>query len=67
MPNGRSRATPCPVSNVQRGAPLEPCLVKIWITPAAASVPYSVLAAEPLMTSMRSMSAGLMSLSGLAW
>ena len=67
MPNGRSWANPCPVSNDQRGAPLTPCLVKIWMTPAAASVPYSVLAAEPLMISTWSMSAGLMSFSGLAW
>ena len=36
------------------------------MTPAAASVPYSVLAAEPLMISMWSTSAGLMSFSGLA-
>ncbi len=36
-----------------------PFLVMIWITPAAASAPYSVAAAGPLMTSMDSMSAGL--------
>jgi len=40
-------------------SPALPRLVKIWITPAVASVPYSVDAAEPLMTSMRSMSLGL--------
>jgi hypothetical protein len=36
-------------------------LVKIWMTPPLASVPYSVLAAGPLTISTRSMSAGLMS------
>ena len=33
----------------------------IWMTPALASVPYSVAAAGPLMISMLSMSPGSMS------
>ena len=53
------------VWNVQRDAPACPRLVKIWMTPDAASVPYSVVAAGPLITSMRSMSEGSMSLRGL--
>ena len=36
----------------QRGDPREPDLVKIWITPAEASVPYSVAAAAPLRISI---------------
>jgi hypothetical protein len=36
------------------------------MTPAAASVPYKVAAAAPLMISMRSMSFGFTSFSGLA-
>ena len=48
-------------------APVVPRFVKIWITPAAASVPYSVDAAAPFTISMRSMSSGLMSLSGDAF
>ena len=38
------------------GAPGVPFLVKIWITPVAASDPKRVEAAPPLVTSMRSMS-----------
>ncbi len=41
-------------------APGRPFFVMIWMTPAAASAPYSVAAAGPLMTSMDSMSSGLM-------
>ena len=47
--------------------PATPRRVKIWMTPAAASVPYRVAAAAPFTTSMRSMSSGLMSFSGLAF
>jgi len=45
------------------GAPWRPRFVMMWITPFDASVPYSVAAAGPLMTSMLSMSSGLKSLS----
>jgi hypothetical protein len=45
-------------------SPATPRFVKIWITPFDASVPYSVVAAAPLMTSTRSMSSGAMSWSG---
>src|SRR3712207_2910686 len=65
-PNLSAREKPWSTSAVHEGRPVLPRFVKIWITPAAASVPYSVAAAAPLMISMRSMSAGLMSLIGLA-
>ena len=45
--------------------PLVPFLVMIWITPFAASAPYSVAAAGPFTTSIDSMSSGLMKSSGL--
>ncbi|MXV97026.1 MAG: hypothetical protein F4Z92_14460 [Gemmatimonadetes bacterium] len=48
---------------VKRAAPGVPFLVKIWITPFEASVPYRVAAAGPLMTSIDSMLLGSMSLS----
>ena len=41
--------------------PSTPRLVMIWMTPLAASVPYKVAAAGPLMISMLSMSLGSMS------
>src|SRR5688572_18152625 len=47
------------LSAVHTGARAEPRFVKTWMTPADASVPYSVLAAGPEMISMRSMSLGL--------
>ena len=65
MPIFLDHPVPCWTSAVHTGAPDEPRLVKTWMTPAAASVPYSVVAAEPLMISMRSMSAGLIWSSGL--
>jgi hypothetical protein len=43
-----------------------PRLVMICTTPFEASVPYSVVAAGPLMISMDSMSSGLMSFNRLA-
>ena len=46
---------------LNRGAPALPRLVKIWITPLDASLPYSVAAAAPFRTSMRSIDSGLMS------
>src|SRR5207249_9016309 len=52
---------PCSLMKSQRGEPREPVLVKTWITPADASVPYSVAAAAPFKTSMRSIASGLMS------
>ena len=52
--------SPPSTESVHAGAPAEPRFVKIWITPPAASVPYSVVAAGPFTTSTRSMSAGLM-------
>ena len=57
----------CWVSRLHTGAPAAPRLVNTWMTPAEASVPYRVVAAEPLMTSMRSMSLGSMKFSGCAW
>ena len=64
-PNGCIHPVPCWISAVHTGAPAEPRLVKTWMTPAEASVPYRVVAAEPLMTSMRSMSLGLIMSSGV--
>ena len=52
---------PRAVNAVKRAAPGVPFLVKIWITPFDASVPYSVAAAGPLMTSIDSMLLGSMS------
>ena len=49
---------------VHCAAPALPCLVKIWMTPPEASVPYSVVADGPFTISMWSMSSGAMSLSG---
>src|SRR5262245_49421418 len=57
---GRSSAA-CSALKFQRADPVEPFLVKIWITPFEASVPYSVAAAAPFSTSMRSMDDGSMS------
>ena len=65
-PNGRDCTYPWSTLRVHCGRPVRPFLVKIWITPAAASVPYRVAAAAPLMISTRSMSFGLMSFRGLA-
>ncbi len=59
-----ARFRDCLASKVHTGAPEEPLFVKTWITPADASVPYSVVAAAPLMISIRSMSFGLMLFSG---
>ncbi len=47
---------PCSMRAVTRARPGRPRLVKIWITPVAASDPYSVLAAPPFVISTRSMS-----------
>src|SRR5512141_2915705 len=47
---------------VHCGAPDDPRLVKIWMTPPDASVPYRVVAAAPFTISTRSMSSALMSL-----
>ena len=47
----------------QRVGPGRPRLVRIWITPLAASVPYSAAADGPLTISIDSMSSGLKSLS----
>ena len=55
----------CVVLNSNCGAPVTPRLVKIWITPAEASVPNRVAAAAPFSTSIRSMLFGLRSLSRL--
>ena len=55
---------PAVTTAVQIGVPAMPRLVKIWITPLAASVPYSVVADAPLITSIRSMSSAAMSWSG---
>ena len=55
---------PVVMSADHRGAPVAPFFVKMWITPLDASVPYSVVAAAPLITSIRSMSAALMSFRG---
>jgi hypothetical protein len=55
---------PAVISPFQMGAPDTPRLVKIWMMPAAASVPYSVAAAAPFRTSMRSMSSAAMSCRG---
>jgi hypothetical protein len=46
------------------GARPTPRFVKIWMTPPEASVPYSVAAEAPLITSIRSMSSAAMSWSG---
>ena len=45
---------------LNRGAPADPFFVKIWITPALASDPYSVAAAAPFRISIRSIVSGLM-------
>ena len=55
---------PALASRVHTAGPSRPRLVKIWITPPEASVPYSVVAAGPFTTSMRSISDAAMSLSG---
>ena len=47
---------PCSMRAVMRGAPGVPFFVKIWMTPVAASDPYSVDAAPPFVISIRSMS-----------
>ena len=47
------KLAPCRTDAVNWGAPSLPFLVMIWITPADASVPYSVAAAGPLMISIR--------------
>ena len=65
VPNFCRLLTPPLKRTCHLAAPPAPRLVKIWITPAAASVPYSVAAAAPFTISMRSISSGLMSLSGL--
>ena len=49
-------SNPCSIRAVTRVRPGVPFLVKIWITPDEASEPYSVLAAPPFVTSIRSMS-----------
>ncbi len=60
----RCRLNPWLVATVKRGALLlRPFFVKIWMTPFEASEPYSVAAAAPFRTSMRSMSSGFRSLS----
>ena len=56
--------TPALASSVHTAGPSRPRLVKIWMTPPDASVPYSVVAAGPFTTSMRSMSDAAMSFSG---
>ena len=52
---------PCSMRKLNRGAPEFPLLVKIWITPFDASLPYSVAAAAPFRISTRSIDSGLMS------
>ena len=47
----------CPGTMITSG-PGSPSSVKIWITPAAASSPYSFWAAGPFSTSMRSIASG---------
>jgi hypothetical protein len=47
---------PCLTERFHCGRPAAPFLVMIWMTPLLASVPYSVAAAGPRMTSMLSMS-----------
>ena len=64
-PKVRFLARPWLIWPVQVASPTLPRFVKIWMTPAEASVPYRVVAAAPLMTSTRSMSCGLMLFSGL--
>ena len=65
VPNFCRLLTPPLKRTCHLAAPPAPRLVKIWMTPAAASVPYSVAAAAPFTISIRSISSGLMSLSGL--
>ena len=64
-PKARFFATPWLTCPVHVAAPTAPRFVKIWMTPAEASVPYKVVAAAPLITSIRSISCGLMLFSGL--
>src|ERR1043166_2239027 len=50
------RDVPCSLQNCHRGALAVPRLVRMTITPFAASEPYSVAADGPLTTSMDSIS-----------
>ena len=63
-PNSCTVLRPWSICAVQVAVPADPRLVKIWMTPPAASVPYKAVAAGPFTTSMRSMSLGLMSFNG---
>ena len=49
-------STPCSTRTLICGVPGRPLRVNTWITPFAASEPYSVLAAPPRITSTRSIS-----------
>ena len=58
---------PISLSTERRVGPGVPFLVKIWITPLAASDPYNVVAAPPGTYSMRSMFSSGMSAMDEVW
>src|SRR5690606_24085849 len=62
----QSQFWPMRMDTSNAGAPVAPRFVMIWITPFDASVPYSVAAAGPLITSLLEMSFGYWALSRLA-
>ena len=52
---------------LQRAGPGWPCFVLMMITPVEAAVPYSAAADGPLITSIVSISSGLMSFTRLGF
>src|SRR2546427_5805446 len=59
--SARSLSVPPSAYAVHFVGPGRPCLVRNWITPLAASVPYSAAAEGPFTTSTASKSSGLKS------